>query len=209
MTPGQPTGAGATLLKAALGYASRGIPVLALHHPVATGERGPDVEDVGACSCGRLDCLQASEHPLSPGGVHDASTDPAEIRAWWQRDPLANVGLATGVRFDAADADADTGRIALKRIEDHAAPAGPVAQTGSGRWQFFVAPTGMPDSIQWGMGARRALRWHGRGGYVVAAPSRHVTGTVTRWLHPLTRVLPERQQLLHELLVARDQPPPG
>jgi len=43
---------------------------------------------------------------------------------------------------------------------------------------------------------------------VVAAPSRHVSGALTRWLRALTLPLPEVQPLLHELLAARQQHAP-
>jgi hypothetical protein len=44
---------------------------------------------------------------------------------------------------------------------------------------------------------------------VVAAPSRHVSGALTRWLRALTLPMPEVQPLLHELLAAREQHAPG
>jgi hypothetical protein len=73
------------LRDAALGYASRGIPVLPLHHPithrhwiesVSTGQ--PLVRPgVGtACSCGDPACGQVAKHPLGalvPHGVKDAT----------------------------------------------------------------------------------------------------------------------------------------
>ena len=37
-------------------------------------------------------------HRMLPpqGGVHWASTDPAQIREWWSQDPAASIGVATG-----------------------------------------------------------------------------------------------------------------
>jgi hypothetical protein len=64
---------GSVLRDAALGYASRGIPVLPLHHPVAhlrSGRWIPDDQPLvkpevwSACSCGDRDCGQFAKHPL-------------------------------------------------------------------------------------------------------------------------------------------------
>lgn len=34
--------------------------------------------------------------PLTRNGCKDATTDAAQIKAWWQKYPNANIGLATG-----------------------------------------------------------------------------------------------------------------
>lgn len=34
--------------------------------------------------------------PLTRNGCKDATTDAAQIKAWWQQHPNANIGLATG-----------------------------------------------------------------------------------------------------------------
>jgi Bifunctional DNA primase/polymerase, N-terminal len=174
------------LVEAALAYAAAGIPVLPLHHPPLGGDRWPGRRRAIRCSCDRLYCLRAGEHPLSPGGVDAASTEPAAIQAWWRRHPDANIGLATGVRFDVLDVDAGTGPLALARLESQAVPVGPVVRTGSGRWQLFTVPSGQPSRVLWGPSPRRVVRWHGRGGFVVAPPSRHAGGALTRWVRPLT-----------------------
>ena len=137
------------LVEAALADTTAGIPVLPLHHPPPGWDRWPGRRRAIRCSCDRLYCLQAGEHPLSQGGMDAASSEPAEITAWWHRHPAANIGLATGVRFDV-DVDADTGPLALARLEPQAVPVGPVARTGSGRWQFFIVPSGQPSRILWG-----------------------------------------------------------
>ena len=69
------------MLAAALEYASWGWPVL----PLAPGGKIP-----------------ATQH-----GVHDATTDPERIRAWWEANPLANIGIAAGVRSGLMVLDVD------------------------------------------------------------------------------------------------------
>jgi hypothetical protein len=108
----------ARLRDAALGYASRGIPVLPLHYPLPhrtglqpdAGNQPPPMR-VG-CSCRDPDCGQPAKHPLGslvPHGVNDATCNRARILAWWTRHPQANIGLATGHRFDVLDVDGPEG----------------------------------------------------------------------------------------------------
>jgi hypothetical protein len=88
---------------AALGYASRGIPVLPLHYSLPRPNNLQPVPDdlqpsVGSvCSCRDPGCGQPAKHPLGalvPHGVKDATTNRAQILAWWTRHPQANIGLA-------------------------------------------------------------------------------------------------------------------
>jgi hypothetical protein len=103
------------LRDAAVGYASRGIPVLPLHYPLlqrnglhpVTGDQRSSAERV-SCSCRDPGCGQPAKHPfgsLVPHGVKDATCNRARILAWWTRHPQANIGLATGHRFDVLDVD--------------------------------------------------------------------------------------------------------
>src|SRR4029453_4510138 len=95
------------LRDAALGYASRGIPVLPLHYPLPHHLGVQPVGDdgqlahlaVGAgCSCRDPHCGQPAKHPLGSlvaRGVKEATTNRARVLAWWTRQPQANIGLAT------------------------------------------------------------------------------------------------------------------
>jgi hypothetical protein len=88
------------LLDAALAYAARGIPVYPVHWPCPT----PGEANL-ACSCPRGPaCDRPAKHPLVRHGIHDAARDPAQLGRWWRRWPHANLGLATGVVFDALNA---------------------------------------------------------------------------------------------------------
>ena len=87
--------AGARYL-AALEYARRGLPVVPLHYAVRNGRT-----TAVACSCGEPACARVGAHPLPSHGAADATTDPIRLTWWWRRFPEANVGLATGVGFDA------------------------------------------------------------------------------------------------------------
>jgi Bifunctional DNA primase/polymerase, N-terminal len=179
------------LRDAALGYASRGIPVLPLHYPLPhhgdlqalTSDR-PLLPSAGwaGCSCRDPGCGQIGKHPLGalvPHGVKDATTNRAWVLAWWTRHPQANIGLACGHRFDVLDVDGPAGTQAVRELAaTHGLrSSGPLVRTGGG-WHFYLAPTGLGNVCPAGL---EHVDWRGRGGYVVAPPSRHASGHPYQW----------------------------
>jgi hypothetical protein len=46
----------------------------------------------GGCSCGKP-CTRPAKHPLTPGGLKDATTDTDRITEWWSRWPDANPAI--------------------------------------------------------------------------------------------------------------------
>jgi hypothetical protein len=97
------------------------------------------------------------------------------VLAWWTRYPLANIGLATGHRFDVLDVDGAEGAAAIRALaaEHGLSSSGPLVRTGGGGWHFYLAPTGLGNVHPRGLAH---VDWRGRGGYVVAPPSRHQSG---------------------------------
>jgi hypothetical protein len=184
------------LLEAALGYAAHGIPVYPVHWPRPT----PDGASL-ACSCPRGPaCDRAAKHPLVRHGVKEATTDPEVIGRWWHRWPQANVGLATGVVFDALDVDGPAGLAALRQLPGAAGLRlpGPLVATGGGGWHHWFAPTGLGNRPPRGLDH---VDWRGAGGCVLAPPSRHISGGTYRWVRPLDRApLPEIPAALRALL---------
>jgi hypothetical protein len=203
------------LRDAALGYASRGIQVLPLHYPL------PHRSDLQAltdgrpsepspawpnCSCRDPDCGQPGKHPLGslvPHGVKDATCNRARVLAWWTRHPQANIGLATGHTFDVLDVDGPAGAHAIRTLAaTHGlVSSGPLVRTGGGGWHYYLASTGLGNVRPAGLAH---VDWRGRGGYVVAPPSRHASGHPYQWLTgrnlnaPLAEVPePLRQRLEH------------
>jgi hypothetical protein len=165
------------LLDAALGYAARGIPVYPVHWPRPT----PSGASL-ACSCPRgVTCDRPAKHPLLRHGVKDATTDPDRIGRWWRRWPQANVGLATGICFDALDIDGPAGLAALHQLQEAAdlRLPGPLVATGGGGWHVWFTPTGLGNRPPRGLAH---VDWRGRGGCVLAPPSRHISGGAYRWL---------------------------
>jgi hypothetical protein len=178
------------LRDAAVGYASRGIPVLPLHYPLphpsglqpVPSDSQPAVARVG-CSCRDPGCGQVGKHPLGslvPHGVKDATCNRARVLAWWTRHPQANIGLATGHHFDVLDVDRPEGAHAIQElaVAHGLQSSGPLVRTGGGGWHYYWAPTGLGNASPAGL---EHVDWRGGGGYAVAPPSRHASGHPYRW----------------------------
>lgn len=159
--------------RAAMHYAAEyGWRVFPLHY----------TDDAGLCSCGRADCGGPGKHPRTPRGCLDASTDPTQIRAWWERWPDANVGIATGAGLVVIDIDPRSG--GDDSIVDLRRSLGALPDTiesltgGGGRHIYLSAPCEVRNSAGV-LGAGIDVR--GDGGYVVAPPSTHASGRAYAW----------------------------
>jgi hypothetical protein len=158
------------LLAVALRYAGLGWPVVPKHTPDARG----------ACSCGREHCSKPGKHPRTRHGLHDASTDPAQIRAWWDLWPSANVGIATG-RLLVLDVDGPLGRDALAELERVHSPLPDTlsATSGHGLHLYFDAGELHIRNSAGELGPGLDIRGHG--GTITAPPSLHANGRRYRW----------------------------
>jgi putative DNA primase/helicase len=165
----------------------------------------------GRCACGEADCHSPAKHPLTLKGLHDASLDKQLITEWWQRWPGANVGVVTGSLSGLVvlDVDGDTGAQSLWELEGD---EGPLPQTlcattgGGGRHLLFRHPgIRVPNSsgkLAPGLDVR------GDGGYIVAAPSRHISGGSYAWSDPADLTLiAELPEWLLKRMTDRPQTP--
>jgi hypothetical protein len=137
-----------------------------------------------ACSCGDRACSQFAKHPIGalvPHGVNDATTNRARVLAWWTSHPQANIGLACGHRFDVLDVDGPAGTQAIRALaaEHGLYSSGPLVRTGGGGWHYYLRPTGLGNAHPHDL---PHVDWRGRGGYVVAPPSRHRSGLPYQWV---------------------------
>lgn len=163
------------LSAAARSYARRGWHVFPLH--------SPDSERGCTCSAGP-ECKSPGKHPRTRKGLKDATTDERQIKAWWQRWPNANVGLAMGKASGLVAVDVDHraggGAGLTKLFEDHGSfPETLEAETGGGHHFFFAHPGVSFKNSSSVLGEGLDVKTDG--GYVVAAPSLHSSGKRYRW----------------------------
>jgi hypothetical protein len=137
------------IVTTALGYAARGWPV--------------------------FPCQPGGKEPATRHGFRDASTDPAQIRRWWHRQPAANLAIATGAPGpDVLDVDhhgpAGDGFTAWHQLKTAGLVRGTtvlVATPSGGLHAYF---TGTSQAC--GRLPGRHLDFKSAGGYILAPPSR-------------------------------------
>lgn len=163
------------MLEHALEYAALGLRVLPLHHIVAAGQ----------CSCGDPNCTSPGKHPRTRTGVKSATTDEEMIRRWWEADPEANIGIATGAESGIWVLDVDEksgGYDSLVELMIRYGEFGDTwqAYTGGGGMHIYFRHPGLTVSNAVGKVAR-GIDVRGDGGYVVAPPSNHKSGNSYAW----------------------------
>ena len=123
--------------------------------------------------CPHADKCRVCKSPLTEHGFHDATTDGAVIRAWWERWPDANPAIATGTTGpDVLDVDVKpegNGFSALNQLKRAGILAGAAAlvRTRSGGLHIYFAGTDQGCHAL----RRHHLDFKARGGYVLAPPS--------------------------------------
>jgi putative DNA primase/helicase len=157
-----------TILDAALAFARVGIPVFPCRETVTKEQK--------------------AKAPYTAHGFRDATTDEAQIAAWWARWPGALIGMPTGAAsgVDVLDVDAHKGGLEslAKLAEKHGFdPAELTYQTtpNGGRHYFFEHDPARPllctaasadGETRFGPG----VDTRGGGGYVCVAPSVRLDG---------------------------------
>ena len=120
-------------------------------------------------------CRPGGKEPATRHGFRDASTDPGQIRIWWNRHPEANLAIATGSPGpDVLDVDqhgeAGNGFAAWRRLSAAGLLDGTiaiVATPGGGLHAYFTG-TAQPSRRL----PSHHLDFKAVGGYVLAPPSR-------------------------------------
>src|SRR5206468_5520695 len=92
------------IVNAALDHAARGWHIIPLH----------GIGDAGRCTCG-AECSSPGKHPRIKGWQKSASTDAAQIQAWYTEWPNSNIGIVTGPESGliVLDVDGDDGERSL------------------------------------------------------------------------------------------------
>jgi hypothetical protein len=145
-----------------------------------------NVTDAGECSCatakGTCD-NKPGKHPRTPHGLKDGTTDPDQIRRWWDRWPLANpavcTGATSGVFIVGPDGAAGMAALAdLERRHGHLPRTATAKTGGGGKHYYFRWPAeGTVPNRRNHRGLPIDVR--GAGGYVVAPPGRNKDGPYT------------------------------
>ena len=144
---------------------------------------------------------------LVPHGVKDATCNRARILAWWTRHPQANIGLATGHRFDVLDVDGPAGAHAIQdagRRPMACTSSGPLVRTGGGGWHYYLAPTGLGNAspAAWSM-------WTGGAGAAMWSPHPAATPPATPTTgSPAATSTPRSAEVPAALLARLERRPP-
>jgi putative DNA primase/helicase len=117
--------------------------------------------------------------------VHDASTDEAKIRQWWETWEDANIGVATGKEAGFFALDVDPRKGGAEALASLEAKYGKLPETrtadtgGGGVHHLFRYPDFPVKSSTGTLGPGLDIK--GEGGAIVVAPSLHAGGKRYRW----------------------------
>lgn len=148
----------------AVAYATRGWHVVPLHW----------ITEQGHCSCqAGAGCTSPGKHPIQKGWQHRDRPEPEHVtKAYAERWPKANVGLATGRSFWVLDVDPKNGGDAVLAgwTEQHGPIITRTVRTPSGGWHFYFS---LPDFKVTNARGRlpEGIDVRGAGGQVAAPPS--------------------------------------
>jgi hypothetical protein len=168
------------MLESALSYARRGWKIVPLHNPITV-----PTPEKGGCSCGKDDCENQGKHPRwhqkdLANGLLNATNDESIIKTWWGRWPKANIAIVTGAASGIVvlDIDAQEGWDYLEQNEIYL-PRTRQTITSPGKAHIYFAHPGF--EVRNFAKKIPGMDFRGDGGYVVAPPSLHRTGSVYKW----------------------------
>lgn len=167
-------------------YASMGFAIFPVH----------TIDEDGSCSCGKP-CSSPGKHPVAslvPHGLNDALSDPKAADEWWMSWPGANIGIATGDMSGllVVDIDGEAGMASisnLERLYGELEDTWVVETGGDGMHFYYRMPNADIRNSASSVGPGVDIR--ANGGYVIAPPSKHVSGNAYQW----TRLRPTKTEL--------------
>jgi hypothetical protein len=144
---------------------------------------------------------------MTKHGLKDATIDKKVIADWWGKSPSANVGIITGSESGLVVVDVDPrsgGLESLKSISKLGNfPVTPGVYTGGGGEHIYLAhpSNGTKIKCAQALAGYPGIDLKGDGGYVIAPPSKHVSGGKYTWkIHHLKNKLAAIPTWLHELM---------
>ncbi len=160
------------MLVSATAYIDRGWRVFPLHNI-----KHPD----GTCTCGVNSCRRKGEHPIRPAGVAGATTRLRDVLEWWEDDPTANIGIATGAGLlvIAVAPERELASIPISPL-----PQSGLVNTGNGGWHLYFTykKVLLIESRKDFLGP--GIDLIAEGGHVVAPPSLSPAGGRYTWTLP-------------------------
>jgi putative DNA primase/helicase len=162
------------MIEHALRYARHGWRVLPLHCP--------DAAVAGGCSCRRATCESPGKHPRIREWQRQASTDVHDVQRWWGMWPDAGIGIAIPELVVVVDVDArhdgDSTLAELEEVHGELPATLECVTGGGGTHLWFRTPTALRNTA--GL-LGPGLDTRGVGGFVVAPPSLHASGSRYTW----------------------------
>lgn len=132
------------------------------------------------CGCGRPACNSKGKHPATDNGLTEATTDEAQIRAWWGWMPDASIGVLME-RSGLCALDLDQYHGDLEKLAVLEQQLGPLPTTvlqlsgsGEGYHAVFRAPGFPVKGVLGGIVVRAKA-------YIIVAPSNHESGNTYQW----------------------------
>ncbi len=184
------------LLEFALLYARAGYPVVPLYttlepapeNVVAAFLRGEvskqDAVKTAKCSCGKAVCTSVGKHPLPARGVNEATTDEAQILAWWAEHPEANVGIRMPPGKFVLDFDLYEPGVPERRDELRAEiPATLEQRSGLGEHWILSADTASTQFVGYLDQTPGVDLIYPGNKHIVAHPSKHWSGSTYEWVN--------------------------
>lgn len=155
------------------------------------------------CVCGNLACASPGKHPAISKGLNAASKDIAVLENLWAGRADRNIGIATGVisGIFVVDVDGEAGRTSLAELPP--LPKTLTCRTARGNHYFFKYPSKkvFNRTHVW-----RNIDIRGDGGYVISAPSRHISGVYYEWLDPDADIAEAPQWLIDKVCADKKAP---
>ncbi len=136
----------------------------------------------GICTCHLgADCTSPAKHPVPVNGVKAATVKTEVIRQWWDKHPRANIGIATGHGLFVIDIDPRSGGSLEELQKRFALPDTAMVRTGGNGWHLYYFYSGSLGNSAGKLA--EGIDTRGFGGYVVAPPSLHASGSYYTWLN--------------------------
>lgn len=169
----------------ATAYAERGLHTLALYGITLDG-----------CACAKATCKSPGKHPferLSPHGALDPYRDPDWIRANWPEDKDAhlNLGIAMAGGYYVFDVDDPATAQMLRDPDLQLSDETALATTGRGLHIWIHSEKDVGSFVVKNDKGEKIGDFIAKGKYVVAPPSKHITGVQREWLGIMDGPMPK------------------